>query len=159
MPLLSKPPPSISYFERQQVVKGPPIPVAKRLESCPTVKSYHPVSQQLLPWQAVLLVQLTCADLVADKAACNRNNSTCKQSRIMQSASITPKHAFGIWHKAAWLQLQAMHSMRLRLVHSTSIGTSDKQARRVCACMYSSWGPIGGFVHGVWYIPRPGSAT
>jgi hypothetical protein len=71
MPLLSKQPPSVSYFERQQVVKGPPIPVAKRLETCPTIKSHHPVSLQLLPWQAVLSVQLTHADTFADKAACN----------------------------------------------------------------------------------------
>jgi len=48
MQLLSKQPSSVSFFERQQVAKGPPLPVAKRLETCPTVKSYHPVRASIV---------------------------------------------------------------------------------------------------------------
>lgn len=44
MQLLNKQPAGVSFFERQQVVKGQPIPVAQRMSVCPTVKSFHPVS-------------------------------------------------------------------------------------------------------------------
>jgi hypothetical protein len=44
MQLLNKQPAGVSYFERQQVVKGQPLPVAQRMAVCPTVKSFHPVS-------------------------------------------------------------------------------------------------------------------
>jgi hypothetical protein len=44
MQLLNKQPAGVSFFERQQVVKGQPIPIAQRMAVCPTVKSFHPVS-------------------------------------------------------------------------------------------------------------------
>ena len=44
MQMISKQSPRVGYFERQQVVKGPPIPVRERMSVCSTVKSYHPVS-------------------------------------------------------------------------------------------------------------------
>jgi hypothetical protein len=105
MPLLGKQPPSISYFEQQQVVKGPPIPVAKRLESCPTVKSYHPVSLlHVYPAVAIVMaccvasaVDSSCADRSADRAACNL------QQRLtsLNPTALVIHHAIAcIWHLA-----------------------------------------------------------
>jgi hypothetical protein len=78
MQLIDKHAPSVGYFQKHQVVKGPPLPIRERMAVCPTVKAWHPVSYRP-PSRLLAVVKLFPSSFppLPGTSSCN----TCSKQR------------------------------------------------------------------------------